>query len=384
MRHRPLGNRVLLIMSVVVVCAVMVEMPCYGQGYWWRDAQLKYVEWMEDEAHGNSPHYWTFGGPSTTDSTLDQTYLYSCDSSMNVNFCQYVVAELRAANSEEEVEARWMVQHLGRPKGSSQFGDRLVVGNGGELDTPFTAYPDDYTLGNEYEALLEADVSPDCDTLHFNQDGSYLYTNHYNSGTGSRTSLHRFRVTGPLDQDGVAFTLDTEWQEEGTFYSSLARLRNFEIKTIQGKELIYYGEGDTAAAPSSIYAFDPETGEETLLIDEVFEPGEVEDGDIVNVKLAGIAAGDPHLYVMGSIGGLKVYDLAPDGLAVENDGNPVAVFYPEDLNDITESDAFSSHCRGFLVTDDQEYAFFSTHNAPDSIFVIHAGPDAAVDDWRKR
>jgi hypothetical protein len=369
---------------VAALFFVGVGMPCFGQGYWWKAPQLKYVEDLEDDAHGTSPHYWTLGGPSTTDATLDQTYLYTCDSGTNANFCQYVVAQLRAANSPDLVTHRWATQHLGLPKGSTQFGNRLVVGNGGVPDTPFTSYPDDYTLGNRVEALLTADVSPDCDTLHFNHDGTFLYTDHYYEATGSRTSLHRFRVTGSLEKDGQAFTLDAAWQDNGTFLSSVARLRNFEVKYIGGKDLIYYGEGNTLVGSSSVYVFDPEAGKETILVPEVFKPGEVQDADIVNVKVAGVAAGNLHLYVMGNIAGLKVYDLSPDGLRVENDGKPVAAFTTEDLNLLTESEAFSSHCRALLVTDDQEYAFFSSHNANNSIFVITAKPGTPVGDWVRR
>lgn len=357
-----------------------------AQPVWWSAPVLKYVEIMDDAAHGASPHYWTFGGPSTTDSTGDQTYLYTQDSGTNANFSQYVVAELRAAENADQVTHRWAATHIGLPKGCSQFGRRVVIGNGGQAQEvqPFYAYPDDYTLGTAAEALLQADVPADCDPLHFNHDGTLLYTNHYLTSSGSRTDLQRYRVTGPLDQDGQAFTRDTAWQDGGVFHTSVGRLRNFAIRYIHGKDLIFYGEGDTVNFPASLYVFDPETGTETKLLNEVFEPGEVTDSDIVNVKVSGVGTGEMYIHVMGSIGGLKIYKLAPDALSIENNGVPVAVFTPEDLNELTQSEAFSSHCRGFEVTDDGQYAFFSTHNAPNSIFVFRAQPGTSVKDWMKQ
>ncbi|RJP19961.1 MAG: hypothetical protein C4527_25945 [Candidatus Omnitrophota bacterium] len=351
-----------------------------AQEYWWKAPILKYVEEMAEEAHSTSPHYWTFGGPSRTDSTLDQTYLYTQDSNMSVNFSQYVVEELRNANSADEVAHRWAIDHIGRPKGCTQFSNRVVIGNGGEEGQPFTSYPDDMTIGSGREYLLEANVSPDCDTLHFNHDGTLLYTNHY-VGSANRSKLHRYRVTGSLEADGQAFTLDSGWQNNGTFNTAIVRLRNFIVKYIGGKDLIYYGEGSTLEGLCSVYVLDADAGIERLLIEDVFVPGEVVDADIVNIKIAGVAAGDPHLYVMGNIAGVKVYKLTPDGMGVENGGNPVAFLSTDDLNRINQTEAFSSHARAFEVTDDQQFAFFSAHNANANIFVVTVEPGVAVSDW---
>lgn len=359
--------------------------PVMAQDAWWQSPQLKYVEIMEDGTYGASPHYWTFGGPSTTDSTGDQTYLYTQDANNNANFCQYVVAELRAADTADQVAHRWTTTHIGGlPKGCSQFGNWLVIGNGGQHQDvqPFYAYPDDYTIGTGYEMILEADVPADCDPLHFNHDGSILYTNHYASDTGSRGSLHRYKVTGPLDEDGVAFTRDTAWKDGGTFVTSVGRLRNFAVRYIQGKDLIYYAEGDTVSKPVSVYVLDPESGVETRLVERVFQAGEVQDSDVVNVKISGVASGEPYLHVMANIGGLKIYKLSADGTKVENGGQPVAAFTPDQLNTITNSTAFSSHCRAYEVTDDNEYAFFSSHNAANSIFVVRKNPETGIEAWQ--
>lgn len=350
-----------------------------SQGYWWQAPKLKYAETLDAETRGTLPHYWTFGGPSTTDATLDQTYLYLCYADTNTNFSQYSVAQLRAANNADEVEPRWFTQHIGLPKGLSQFGTRAVMGNGGVQNAPFTAYPDDYTLGSGVEALLTADVMPDCDTLHFNHDGTLLYTNHYVSATGSRSSLHRYRVTGSLSADGTPFTLDTSWKNNGTFTTSVSRLRNLEIKYIAGKDLAYYGEGETGA--SAVYVLDTSTGQETKLIADAF--GDVTDNDVMNVRVGGVAAGDLYLYVMGNIAGLKVYRLAANGLSLAG-AQPVASFTITDLNTITGTEAFNSHARAFEVTDDQQYAFFGAHNAVNSLFVVYKDPNANVADWTQR
>lgn len=366
----------------LLVITVSIQ-PGMAQSYWWQSPNLKYVEELEEGTHGAQPHYWTFGGPSTTDSTSDQTYLYITDAGSRTFFSQYVVEELRNAESADQVTHRWAIDHIfGLPKGASQFGSRLVIGNGGEENVLFTGYPDDYTLGNEIESLLDADVLPACDTLNFNHDGTHLYTNHY-VDSGNRMKLHRYQVIGPLDTDGVAFQLDADWQDGGTFNTSLARLRNFEVKYIAGKDLIYYAEGDSLTQASNLYVLDPETGDEILLVGNVFSPGEVTDADVVNVKIAGVQNNDIHIYVMANIGGIKIYKLSSDGLSVENDGEPVEFITTDDLNTIAETTAFSSHSRAFEVTDDQQYAFFGAHDANSSLFVINSG-STSVNDWRKQ
>lgn len=369
----------------IVLCAAILLVAAsdgMAQGFWWKAPNLKYTETMEDGTHGTSPHYWSFGGPSTTDSTLDQTYLYVTDSGSKAYFCQYVVQELRNAENADQVKHRWAIDHMfGLPKGSTQFGTRMVMGNGGEEGVAFTGYPDDYTLSDKSESLLEADVSPTCDTLHFNHDGKYLYTDHY-VGSENRMKLHRYQVTDVLDKDGQPFQLDTAWQNGGTFNTSLARLRNFEVKYIGGKDLIFYGEGDSKTKASTLYVFDPETGKETVLVDEMFAVGDVTDADMVNVRIAGVQANDLYIYAQANIGGVKIYKLSSDGLKVENGGQPVAFITIEDLNALTGTEAFSSHCRAFEVTDDQQYAFFSAHNANANIFVIN-GKSTGVQDWKQ-
>lgn len=378
-------NRVLFVGSCVLSVCFMtswVDSSLAGEP-WWTAPKLKYVEIMDDAAHGTSPHYWGFGGPGKTSSTNDQTYLYTQDSGTNANFSQYVVTELRAANNADEVTHRWATAHIGLPKGCSQLGDRVMVGNGSlSQDTqPFYAYPDDYTLGSRSETMLYADVSADCDSLHFNHDGTLLFTNHYIADTGSRSSLHCYKVTADLGTDGDAFALNTAWKDSGTFLTSVGRLRNFTVRYINGTDLIYYGEGDTVNFAASVYVFDPASGEETCLITNSFTPGEVSDSDICNVKVSGVAKGEMYLYVMPTTGGLKIYKLSANGKKLENGGKPVATLTMADLDSLTNSTAFDAYCRAFEVTDDGEYAFFSTHNAANSIFVFYADPESKVMDW---
>lgn len=367
----------------LIITIASISQIASSQGYWWQAPQLKYAHIMDEDSHGTSPHYWTFGGPSTEDSTNDQTYLYTQDSGMNAKFSQYVVQELRDAESGEEVTHRWNTIHLGRPKGCSQFGNSLVIGNGAEQNQPFFSYPDDYTLSDRFEAILEADISPDADPIRFSHDGAYLYTNNY-TGSFSRSAMLRYRVEGPLDEDGVPFILDTDWGDNGVYMTSVGRLRNFTVKYIGGKNLVYFGEGATANNPSSVYVIDAETQTEHKLVDWAFEPGEVNDADIVNIKIAGVAEGNPHLYVCANIGGIQIYQLASDGLSVLNGGEPVRVISTNELNEITGGDAFSSHFRAFEVTDDQQYAFLSCHNANDTIFVINSAEETAVEGWSQR
>ena len=367
--------------GLALALIVLMANAGIAQTYWWKAPHLKYTEVMDDGTHGVAPHFWSFGGPSKTDASGDQTYLYTADSNKNAPFSQYAVADLRKAENPEQVSPRWFTVHIDKiPKGNAQFGNRLVMGNGGEENVQFISYPDDYTLGDKYENYLNADVFPNCDTLRFSHDGKYLYTDHY-LGAENRMKLHRYMV-GSLEADGTAFKLDTTWQSGGTFNTSLARLRNFTLRYIGGKDLIYYGEGDKTSKPLSVYVFDPSTGKETQLIKDVFQTSEVSDADIVNVKVAGVVKNDIHLYVMANIGGLKVYKLSADGLSVENSGKPVAVFTVDTLNTLTNSAAFSNHCRAFEVTDDQEYAFFSSHDANANIFVVNTAA-TLINDWKK-
>jgi hypothetical protein len=98
------------------------------------------------------------------------------------------------------------------------------------------------------------------------------------------------------------------------FTTSLVQLRNLDAYYIGGKDLVYYGEGQTGLAGlTRVCVLDPSAGTETVLISA---PTNAMPGNVMNVKVAGVGLGRMHLYVQFDTGALDIYDLGADGLSV--------------------------------------------------------------------
>lgn len=147
------------------------------------------------------------------------------------------------------------------------------------------------------------------------------------------------------------------------FNTSLTRIRSVNAYYIDGKDLVYAGEGSGNSGKVYVYDFDTES--ETLL---VTIPGA--DSDIMNVKVGGVAAGQTggqmHLYVQYDTGAIYIYPLNAGGKSV---GALVKHFTPAQTLAFL-GDAELTNMRSFEVSDDETCAFIGHHKAATRLRVV--------------
>ena len=145
------------------------------------------------------------------------------------------------------------------------------------------------------------------DGLDFSADSQYLYSDFYADQNGNETQQGKLLRWTYNAQTGK-LVLDSEFQ------TSLTRIRNISVHTVNGKELVYCGEGGDKNAAAKVIAIDVsgDTWTETTVASSI----DGLTGDITNVKLSNEDDANPVMYVLCSSGKLAVLKLASDGLSV--------------------------------------------------------------------
>lgn len=195
------------------------------------------------------------------------------------------------------------------------------------------------------------------DGLDFNAAGTRLYANQYASG--SRNQILAYD-TSALKSAHTLSLLSTKT------VAGVSRIRNLSCYTVQGRDLIYFGEGVVSGSNNAVYVYDPAEDTVTALVTDAA----LFDDDIMNVKLSHVASGSPTLYVQTDNGRLHVFLLAPDGKSVTS-ATPVKSFTPAECAALCGLSGLPSNSsyvkfRNFEVTDDGETAFFLFLNGGDS------------------
>ena len=94
---------------------------------------------------------------------------------------------------------------------------------------------------------------------------------------------------GNLAHDGVGLTQAT------TFASTnVTRIRSLSSYYINGKDLVYYGDGGGGA---KVAVYDPAAGTETVLLSGLTG------GDVMYVKVSGAGTAESYLYVGAEVAG---------------------------------------------------------------------------------
>jgi len=202
------------------------------------------------------------------------------------------------------------------------------------------------------------------DGMDFSHNSTFLFSNIYNSGY--RNKIVKWDIVN-LNATGLAFVTNT------VFDSSLTRIRNISNYYIGGKDLVFYGEGETTAAGvyGKVCVYDPSIGTETVLVSGL-DRGSA-DTDIVNVKVGGVGLGQMHLYVETNNGALRIYNLNADGKSV---GDLVRSFTAAQVKALLHNASFSI-MRSFEVTNDEKYAFFA-HHSSDQLYVVWTNPRGTI------
>lgn len=181
------------------------------------------------------------------------------------------------------------------------------------------------------------------DGLDFSTDGQWLYSNDYSG----RKQIRRWSV----DALGTANkTLALSKTFEST---TIARIRNISVHHVNGRELVYYGEGARTASAARICALDvtdPDDWHEVTITNAPALFG----ADIMNVKLSGEATRTPTLYVGTDDGRLRVFRLSHDGFRIVS---ALRTFEPTQIGALCGLSATPTKFRNFEVTRDGAFAF---------------------------
>ncbi len=324
-----------------------------SDGPWWNDPALKYKASIGTGGWG--PQNWS----------TDRSDSYLLTTLMDGGGALFSIANLMAAADASEVSPIVTGQSDGlygygeEWKGGAISPDlaRILVGNAtaGEyrsslpLSDPWTKDVTVFAVSNDHGAVQ-------MDGLEFSADDQYLYSN-IGSPSGERGNIWRWNV-GDLEANGLGLTRDA------VYTTSVSRIRNISLYQIDGRDLVYYGEG-ISGDPDNVYVFDTVSETETLLIDSGLPAGAA----IYNVKVAGIGLGQMHLYVHTEGGALDIFTLDSAGKSVDAH---VKSFTKADMEAVI--DASWSHMRAFEVSNDESHAFFGHHTNPDDLNVVWAAP----------
>ena len=187
------------------------------------------------------------------------------------------------------------------------------------------------------------------DGLDFSADSSFVYSTEYDGGDRGKIAQWTYdKANGRL-----VFVKD--------FQTSLTRIRNISVYTVNGKELVYCGEGIGTSAAAKVVAIDVsgDTWMETVVSTGIAGLT----GDITNVKLSNENDANPVMYVLCDSGKLAVCRLASDGLAVSE---TVKTFDAAALHALAGGTT-TAKFRNFEVTKDGKTAFLvnriDAHNA---------------------
>lgn len=181
------------------------------------------------------------------------------------------------------------------------------------------------------------------DGLDFGTGSTCLYSN-----ADGGSVLYRWMLPAvPYQSDANVLTVSASKQ------TSASRIRNLSVHRVNGRELVYYGEG--SGTTGRVWAMDVTDADANNWIEyEVVASGELgEFKDITNVKLSNENSAVPVLYALSDSGKLAVCQLTDDGTDVLR---VVRIFQKDDINGFANvNDKF----RNFEVSKDGSFAFFA-------------------------
>lgn len=227
-------------------------------------------------------------------------------------------------------------------KGGAVSAERGLVlfGSGKSSETCSASTEGEVWLKSASFRPLSTSTGDYVDSLAFGVKTRYVYSNIYTSGRRGMIARWTYSEAG---NQLVLVNL---------FETGLRRIRNISVCSVNGRELVYCGEGeDTLAKVVAIDVTDEDSANWTAVT--ILDAVEGLSGNLTNVKVSGTSSETPVLHILGDDGRLVLYTLAADGLSVIG---TVKTFAAGDL--ASAHGAISGHFRNFEVSDDGRFAFF--------------------------
>ena len=187
------------------------------------------------------------------------------------------------------------------------------------------------------------------DGLDFSADSQYLYSNFYADSTGGETGRNNL-IRWTYDAANNQLVFDKESP------TSLTRIRNISVHTVNGRELVYCGEGGGTAAKVVAIDVSGDTWTEHVVSSGI----DGLTGNITNVKLSNEDDANPVMYVLGRDGKLAVCKLAADGLSV---AGTLRTFTSAEMLALAGGLSGEDEFVNFEVTKDGKTAFLIKRNA---------------------
>jgi hypothetical protein len=172
------------------------------------------------------------------------------------------------------------------------------------------------------------------DNMSFSHNSSKVFSNLYQrDGSDENPNILTWTVSGTAPTNLVL-------TQSGSFTSpTVARVRSVNSYYINGKDLVYYGEGNSATG-TAVCVYNDSTTTETVLL-----PSLPVTANIIQVKVACTSTSTPYLHVQLENGTVIVYALNADGLGLAST-TPVATV------DLTTLFGSIKRLRSFEVSDD--------------------------------
>lgn len=201
------------------------------------------------------------------------------------------------------------------------------------------------------------------DAMDFTADGQYLYANAYNPSAG-RNYIYKYRVLNGLKSSGTNLVLEATWPVGN-------RVRNMTVARLGSKDIVYINR------EGALYVLDTSSAENTAQ-----SLGVSAGNAYADMTVAGIGAGTPHLYVLGSDPAvLNVYTIKGD-FTVET--TPFKSYTSYQLGAICGYTQVGTGATGLglAVTDDEATLFLGANvtGLTDRLLVIRSVP-LSYPDW---
>jgi hypothetical protein len=199
--------------------------------------------------------------------------------------------------------------------------------------------------------------------MDFTADGQYLYANAYNPSAG-RNYIYKYRVLNGLKSSGTNLVLEATWPVGN-------RVRNMTVARLGSKDIVYINR------EGALYVLDTSSAENTAQ-----SLGVSAGNAYADMTVAGIGAGTPHLYVLGSDPAvLNVYTIKGD-FTVET--TPFKSYTSYQLGAICGYTQVGTGATGLglAVTDDEATLFLGANvtGLTDRLLVIRSVP-LSYPDW---
>jgi len=363
---------------VLATCAWLMGSDALAKP-WWTNPVLKYDEKLVGISGAVDPHYMNKDESDqylafATGSGGGTVYLYSIPA-LIVGTSSNDVSPIAQGNNSDFWSTAWKGIAL-----SDDLG-RVFTGQTG-TKPDHTSFPVTGPWVKNVNTFIVTNYPTTVyfDGCDFGHTSAHLYSDVYKSDTAAvkaMTDIVKWDVTNLLG-NGIGLVSNT------VVTTSIKRIRNVSSYFIGGKDLVYYGEGDTVVAPQigRVCVYDFDLGVETTLINDL--PGASADNDVMNVKVGGVGQGQMHLYVMLNSGALFIYNLNADGKSV---GTLVKSFTAAEIKALV-GDLLLPRIRNFEITNDEKYAFVlnkpgSGGDANTRLHVLWAPPAVEKAWWTK-